>query len=79
MLGVSLRARRDTTQVMLGVSLRARLDTTLVHINKAPRKTNLTRPVYAYGSCITRGVVAKRMEPVNNCDREPKQIFHIIV
>ena len=26
MLGVSLQARRDTTQVMLGVSLRARLD-----------------------------------------------------
>ena len=30
MLGVSLRARRNTTQVRLGVSLRARLDTTLV-------------------------------------------------
>ena len=28
-VGVSLRERRDTTQVMLGVSLRARLDTTL--------------------------------------------------
>ena len=34
MLGVSLRARRDTTQVMLGVSLRARWDTTLVIIIK---------------------------------------------
>ena len=32
MLGVSLRARRDTTQVMLGVSLRARRDTTLVQL-----------------------------------------------
>ena len=32
-LGVSLRARRDTTQVMLRVSLRARWDTTLVKIN----------------------------------------------
>ena len=31
MLGVSLRARRDTTQVMLGASLQARWDTTLVH------------------------------------------------
>ena len=30
MLGVSLRARRYTTQVMLGLSLRARWDTTLV-------------------------------------------------
>ena len=30
MLGVSLRARRHTTQVMLGLSLRARWDTTLV-------------------------------------------------
>ena len=29
-VGVSLGARRDTTQVMLGVSLRARCDTTLV-------------------------------------------------
>ncbi len=29
-LTVSLRARRDTTQVMLGVSLRATWDTTLV-------------------------------------------------
>ena len=29
-LGVSLQARRDTTQVILGVSLRARCDTTLV-------------------------------------------------
>ena len=32
MLGMSLRARRDTTQVMFGVSLRARCDTTLVII-----------------------------------------------
>ena len=32
MLGVSLRARRHTTQVMLGLSLRARWDTTLVII-----------------------------------------------
>ena len=32
LLGVSLRARHDTTQVMLGVSLRARSDTTLVLI-----------------------------------------------
>ena len=31
-VGVSLRAMRDTTQLMLGVSLRARWDTTLVHI-----------------------------------------------
>ena len=31
MLGVPLRARHDTTQVMLGVSLRARWDTTLVY------------------------------------------------
>ena len=30
LLGVALRARRDTTQVMLGVSLRAFWDTTLV-------------------------------------------------
>ncbi len=30
MLGLSLRARRHTTQVMLGLSLRARWDTTLV-------------------------------------------------
>ena len=30
MLGVSLRAKRHTTQVMLGSSLRARWDTTLV-------------------------------------------------
>ena len=32
LLGVSLRASRDTTQVMLGVSLRARCDTTLVRV-----------------------------------------------
>ena len=32
LLGVSLRARRDTTQVMLGVSLQARCDTTLVKL-----------------------------------------------
>ena len=32
LLGVSLRATRDTTKVMLGVSLRARYDTTLVII-----------------------------------------------
>ena len=36
LLGVSLRASRDTTQVMLGVSLRARLDTTLVTTSKEP-------------------------------------------
>ena len=29
-VGVSLRERRDTTEVMLGVSLQARYDTTLV-------------------------------------------------
>ena len=34
MLGVSLRARRHTTQVMLGLSLRARWDTTLVVIKR---------------------------------------------
>ena len=32
MVGVSLWARHDTTQVMLGVSLRARFDTTLVDL-----------------------------------------------
>ena len=32
LLGVSLRATRDTTKVMLGVSLRARYDTTLVYM-----------------------------------------------
>ena len=32
MLGVSLQARRDTTQVMLGLSLQARWDTTLVRL-----------------------------------------------
>ena len=32
LLGVSLRASRDTTQVMLGISLRARCDTTLVFL-----------------------------------------------
>ena len=31
MLGVSLRVRRHTTQVMLGLSLWARWDTTLVY------------------------------------------------
>ena len=34
-LTVSLRARRDTTQVMLGVSLRATWDTTLVLLKQA--------------------------------------------
>ena len=38
MLGVSLRARRDTTQVMLGVSLQARLDTTLVYLTQHDHK-----------------------------------------
>ena len=32
LLGVSMRASHNTTQVMLGVSLRARCDTTLVII-----------------------------------------------
>ena len=34
MLGMSIRARRNTTQVMLGLSLRAMWDTTLVQVNK---------------------------------------------
>ena len=38
-VGVSLRERRDTSQVMLGASLRARWGTTLVHmLNIAVRK-----------------------------------------
>ena len=40
MLGVSLRARHDTTQVMLGVSLRASwiISKTLLHASKSPEK-----------------------------------------
>ena len=37
LLGVSLRARRDTTQVMLGVSLRVRWDTTQVMLGVSLR------------------------------------------
>ena len=46
MLGVSLQARRDITQVMLGVSLHARWDTTLVSTIEWCNETILTHQIW---------------------------------
>ena len=41
-VGVSLRKRQATTQVMLGLSLRARWDATLIHVVKQRRSLMAT-------------------------------------
>ena len=46
MLGVSLQARRGTTQVMLGLSLRTRWDTGQVRHNSS--KCNLMKKISMY-------------------------------
>ena len=48
MLGMSLRARRDTTQVILEKSLRAKRDTTLVDTRRVPVQRAVERDEIRY-------------------------------
>ena len=65
MLGVSLRARRHTTQVMLGLSVRAKWDTTLVYIiNNEPNQNHIDRC-----SSVVVSMAACIIEIAYGCDR----------